>query len=287
MYHHIVFTWKFTLESKFIERPPLREDDILIKRALCMDILRWRSKIAGVNFKCELNREDSMDLYEIFKALEKNADDEKGKSMAKYMGNQFSFLGIQTPKRREITLEYFKEAKKAKSIDWVFIDYCWDMPYREAQYIAIDYISTMKNSLVLDDVPKIKVLIQKKSWWDTVDGFHRIIGEVALKYPVMDNMMIQWSLDENLWLRRIAINHQMFRKEKTKVELFEEILSNNLGGDEFFINKAIGWALRDYSKTNPAWVAGFIRKYRDKLSKLSIKEGSKYLSIEILKLMNE
>ncbi len=160
-----------------------------------------------------------------------------------------------------------------------------DLMSDECSFVPMEKLKF--NSLVLDDVPKIKVLIQKKSWWDTVDGFHRIIGEVALKYPVMDNMMIQWSLDENLWLRRIAINHQMFRKEKTKVELFEEILSNNLGGDEFFINKAIGWALRDYSKTNPAWVAGFIRKYRDKLSKLSIKEGSKYLSIEILKLMNE
>ena len=89
--------------------------------------------------------------------------------------------------------------------------------------------------------------------------------------------MLEWSQDENIWVRRVAIDHQLLFKEKTDEELLGKIIQNNLGSKEFFINKAIGWSLRDYSKTNPQWVAGFIEEHREKLAPLSIREGSKYL----------
>ena len=89
--------------------------------------------------------------------------------------------------------------------------------------------------------------------------------------------MLKWSKDEDFWIRRLAIDHQLCRKEKTNIELLEQIIVNNFGSDEFFINKAIGWSLRDYSKTNPDWVRNFISKYKDKMDKLSIKEASKYI----------
>ena len=129
----------------------------------------------------------------------------------------------------------------------------------------------MKNFLTEMDIPKIKKLIITKSWWDTVDGIDVIVGETALKYPEINKTLIKWSKDKNIWLRRIAIDHQLLRKEKTNTELLSEIIENNLNGTEFFINKAIGWALRDYSKTNPDWVTDFIEKNKDKMSKLSIK----------------
>ena len=103
------------------------------------------------------------------------------------------------------------------------------------------------------------------------------IGALALKDPNVNKILLEWSLDENIWLRRIAIDHQLLRKEKTNAELLEKILKNNLGQAEFFINKAIGWALRDYSKTNPEWVKNFIEENKEKMAKLSIKEASKYL----------
>ncbi|MDY0236591.1 MAG: DNA alkylation repair protein [Gudongella sp.] len=218
-----------------------------------------------------------MNLYGIFQELEKNTDDEKAYYMSKYMRDQFSFLGIKTPKRKETTNPYFKKVKKIEHIDWEFVDFCWKKPYREAQYVAIDYLNMMKDFLVVEDIDKIKALLINKSWWDTVDGFHRTIGHIALKYPEIDKTMIEWSLDENFWLRRVAIDHQLNRKEKMKEELLEEIIVNNLDQDEFFINKAIGWALRDYSKTSPEWVRKFIDKYREKLSNLSIREASKYI----------
>jgi 3-methyladenine DNA glycosylase AlkD len=89
--------------------------------------------------------------------------------------------------------------------------------------------------------------------------------------------MLEWSKDNDFWVRRIAIDHQLLRKDKTNTKLLEQIIINNFGSKEFFINKAIGWSLRDYSKYNPKWVKDFINKYNDKLSKLSIKEASKYV----------
>ncbi len=218
-----------------------------------------------------------MNLFSIFEVLEKSSDDENARHMSQYMRDQFPFLGIKSSLRKEMTKDYFKEAKKEKRIDWDFVDYCWEKPYREAQYVAVDYLKHMNPLLVFKDIERLKNLIITKSWWDTVDGLHRTIGDLVLKDSQGDEIMVQWSLEENLWLRRIALNHQMFRKEKMKKELLEEIIVNNLGSHEFFINKALGWALRDYSKTNPSWVRGFIHKYEKELSKLSIKEASKYI----------
>ena len=85
--------------------------------------------------------------------------------------------------------------------------------------------------------------------------------------------MLKWSKDEDFWLRRIAIDHQLGRKDKTNTKLLEQILINNFGSDEFFINKAIGWSLRDYSKTNPNWVKDFLNKYENKMDKDSLKRS--------------
>lgn len=89
--------------------------------------------------------------------------------------------------------------------------------------------------------------------------------------------MLRWSKDQDFWLRRIAIDHQLGRKEKTNTKLLEKIIVNNFGSKEFFINKAIGWALRDYFKTNPKWVENFINTYQNQMNHLSIKKASKYL----------
>ena len=95
--------------------------------------------------------------------------------------------------------------------------------------------------------------------------------------PELEKIILQWSLSDNIWLRRVAIDHQLLRKEKTNVQLLEKILLHNLNQIEFFINKAIGWALRDYSETNPTWVACFIEKNKERMADRSIKEASKYL----------
>ena len=215
---------------------------------------------------------------DLLETLIQNGNPQRARQMEKYMRDQFDFLGIPAVKRREFARPFFKEAKKENRIDWDFLNTFWELPYRECQYIASDYLSLKQNDLVPDDINRIKILALTKPWWDTVDSIDKVIGKLALEHRELDQILLEWSVDENIWLRRIAINHQRHRKEQTDTLLLEKIILNNLGSSEFFINKAIGWILRDYSKTDPAWVSSFIDTYRDQLHPLSIREGSKYLT---------
>ena len=218
-----------------------------------------------------------MDFNKLYEEMIRHKNEEQAQKMSKYMLNKFEYIGIKTPERRKIFKNFFKEYKNEEKIDWEFVNKCWENKYREFQYIAADYLKNMKDKLTIDDIPKLKRLILKKSWWDTIDNLDMTIGALALKDSNVNKILLEWSLDENIWLRRIAIDHQLLRKEKTNTELLEKILKNNLGQAEFFINKAIGWALRDYSKTNPERVKNFIEENKENMAKLSIKEASKYL----------
>ena len=218
-----------------------------------------------------------MDFNKLYEEMIQHKNEEQARQMSKYMLNKFEYIGIKTPERRKIFKNFFKEYKNEEKIDWEFVNKCWENKYREFQYIAADYLKNMKDKLTRDDIPKLKQLILKKSWWDTIDNLDMTIGALALKDTNVNKILLEWSIDENIWLRRIAIDHQLLRKEKTNTELLEKILKNNLGQAEFFINKSIGWALRDYSKTNPEWVKNFIEKNKEKMAKLSIREASKYL----------
>ena len=218
-----------------------------------------------------------MDFNKLYEEMIQHKNEEQAQKMSKYMLNKFEYIGIKTPERRKIFKNFFKEYKNEEKIDWEFVNKCWENKHREFQYVAADYLKNMKDKLTIDDIPKFKQLILKKSWWDTIDNLDMTIGALALKDSNVNKILLEWSLDENIWLRRIAIDHQLLRKEKTNTELLKKILKNNLGQAEFFINKAIGWALRDYSKTNPEWVKNFIEKNRENMAKLSIKEASKYL----------
>jgi len=214
---------------------------------------------------------------ELFTELEKHRDEKQGEKMSAYMQNLFPFLGIPKPKLKELEKSFLQELKKAEQIDWDFINACWKKEYRETQYIALDYLKTKSKKLTIDDLPKLEKLITTKSWWETIDTIDAFVGEIILKYPKLENEMLVWSKSDNLWLRRTAIDFQQEYKNKTNTDLLEKIIVNNLGSSEFFINKAIGWSLRDYSKVNPVWVKDFLEKYNDKLNKLSTKEASKYL----------
>ncbi|WP_247906608.1 DNA alkylation repair protein [Streptococcus anginosus] len=217
-----------------------------------------------------------MKVEDIFQGLKEVANPEDAIHMKAYMKDQFEFLGLKTPVRRKLSKVFFKK-NSSLAIDWKFIHQAWDNPYREMQYVVLDYLQLKQKALTPSDLPKIKKLAQTKPWWDTIDFLCRSVGYISLHYPETKKIVLDWSRDKDFWLRRIAIEHQLLQKEETDVQLLEQILINNLNQTEFFINKAIGWALRDYSKTNPDWVLEFIEKYKDKLSKLSIKEGSKYL----------
>ena len=218
-----------------------------------------------------------MNLLEIIDCLEARADNVRALDMSKYMKNKFEFFGVGAPDRNEIWKPYFKEAKKTKKIDWDFIEICFKHDKRECQYTAAYYLKYMQRFLVEDDISKLKELVLTKSWWDTVDILDKVIGSIIYNNKKLYPIILEWSKDDNIWLRRVAIDHQLLRKENTDEQLLEKILINNLNHKEFFVNKAIGWALRDYSKTNPQWVRNFIEVHKENMASLSIREASKYL----------
>ena len=217
-----------------------------------------------------------MNLLEIIDCLEARADNARALDMSKYMKNKFEFFGVGASERNEIWKPYFKEAKKTKKIDWDFIEICFKHDKRECQYTAAYYLKYMQRFLVEDDIPKLKELVLTKSWWDTIDIL-KVIGSIIYNNKNLYPIILEWSKDDNIWLRRVAIDHQLLRKENTDEQLLEKILINNLNHKEFFVNKAIGWALRDYSKTNPQWVRNFIEVHKENMASLSIREASKYL----------
>lgn len=209
--------------------------------------------------------------------FESLADAKKARQMAAYMRDQFQFYGIQAADRHAVQKETIANDKKAGAIDWPLLDACFNDNHREFQYFVVDYLKALKHRLTYSDLPRLHRFVKEKQWWDTIDGLDRVIGSVATVDNRVNALMLKWSTDEDFWIRRVAIDHQIGRKERTDTRLLEEILVNNLGGKEFFINKAIGWSLREYSKTNPRWVARFIDKYRSQMAPLSVREASKRL----------
>ena len=150
-----------------------------------------------------------MDLFNIINELEARADTARALDMSRYMKNRFPFLGIQAPIRDEICKPCFKDAKKEKKIDWDFVEYCWQHEKRECQYIAAHYLKSLQKFLEITDFEKLKKLVIKKSWWDTVDILDRIIGSLIYRDETLKKEILKWSVDDNIWLRRVAIDHQL------------------------------------------------------------------------------
>ena len=218
-----------------------------------------------------------MKLLDLITDLEENRNELLAESMSKYMQDKFRFLGVRGATRTEIYKKYFPDARKTKTIDWDFVENCWNKEEREFQYVVVYYLKAMQKFLKREDILRLKYLIVTKSWWDTIDLLAKVVGSLIIRIEGYDQIMLEWSKDSNIWLRRVAILYQLSLKDKVDKQVLDKILVNNLGDSEFFINKAVGWALRDYSKYNPEWVREFIKKNKEKMANLSIRQASKYI----------
>ena len=212
----------------------------------------------------------------LFEKMEALRDDAQAQKMSAYMQNRFPFLGLPKPALEKISKPVLRESRRLP-FDWDFVFMCWEKPCREAQYVGVAYVQMHEQQLSKEDMINLKRLITEKSWWETVDSLDAICGTLVTKYPELKATMLDWSRADNLWLRRTAIDFQQRFKEDTDARLLEQIIVNNLHSNEFFINKAIGWSLREYSKVNAPWVRDFLIRYTNELSALSRKEASKYL----------
>lgn len=215
-------------------------------------------------------------LDEIMTIINENCNEEQSRKMSAYMKDNFKFAGIPTPVRNRLFTPWIKKYAK-QPLSWELIFSLWNEDYREAQYAALGYLQNHHKELKFSDIDNLKYLIINKSWWETADTIDALVGEVVINNPSLKDTMLEWAKSENIWLRRVSIDFQQKFKDKTDTELLERIIVCNLNSNEFFINKAIGWSLREYSKINAEWVRSFISRNRNGLSSLSIKEASKYL----------
>lgn len=198
--------------------------------------------------------------------------------MAAYMKNHFPFLGIKSPLRKELLKEHFAEYALPEP-EQLFEEVwkLYNLPEREYQYAAIALIEKMKKQLTPDDFPVLQLLIETRSWWDSVDSIapHFVGQLVKMDRTFGDKVMLKWSQSDNMWINRSAILHQLKFKQQTDVELLFTIIKQHTDSKEFFIQKAIGWVLREYAKTNPDIVKEFVAE--QPLKPLSKREALKHL----------
>lgn len=206
------------------------------------------------------------------KDLSEKGNSENASGMKCYMKGHFEFFGIKSADRKIISRPILDKILNSSYLIWNFIFECFEQDEREFHYIACDYLRKVQRKLTHDDLANVKSLICTHSWWDTVDALAIEVGAIGHKHPeIRQSVLPEWSKGENLWLRRVSIIHQLRYKEKTDLEFLASSIQSNLGSKKFFINKAIGWALRSYSAVNPRWVIQFCDSHD--LHSLSKKEA--------------
>jgi len=197
----------------------------------------------------------------------------------KYMRDQSEFFGVSSPQRKEILSAFLKENQLPEIKDLEeFALLCWKSPQREMQYCCMEIMYRLRKKFTPDHLPLFEKLIQTKGWWDSVDFIApSLAGYILLNNPnIVDEVISRWQKHENMWMRRSAILHQLKYKTQVNEKRLFAICSALAHEKEFFIRKAIGWALREYSKVNPEAVKHFVAT--TVLSGLSQREALKRIN---------
>lgn len=199
--------------------------------------------------------------------------------MAAYMKNQFSFFGIKKPERVLLSHQVIQNQGIPTVGDLKIISQlCFQEPQRELQYFVYDLLKKVIKELDSTFLPVLESLILQKSWWDTVDFLApKLAGSILQRNPEqIRDFPDRWIESENIWLQRSAILFQLDYKEKTNEQLLFQYILRQADSKEFFVQKAAGWALREYSKRNADAVRQFIQHH--KLPPLTVREGLKRLN---------
>ena len=213
-------------------------------------------------------------------AFESNSTTERAPQMKAYMKGQFEFLGLSRPERNEIQKELlpFFQINDAKILESV-VRKLWKLNFREYHYLAMDILSAKKKLITELNFDFFNFLIEKHSWWDSIDTLcSKVIGPYYMvqRKGYKKDMRVWWE-SEDFWKRRVCIIFQLKYKDKTDLDFLSARILENRDSKEFFLQKAIGWSLREYSKTDSKWVVDFVKKHE--LKPLSKREA--------LRLINE
>ncbi len=217
-------------------------------------------------------------LQPLIKLFEEHADPVYGSKMRAYMRNQFDYLGLPSPLRKKLATHFYTEyGYPDPSMLEAVVEECWELPYREYKYFAMELMVRMKKKAGHDAIHLYERLITDQSWWDTIDliapsliGYHfQEYNEERLDY------INKWINSGNIWLQRSCVLFQLKYKEDVDTRLMASIILRLKDSKEFFIRKAIGWMLREYSKSDPGFVVRFVQN--NELSGLSQQEALKWL----------
>ena len=225
-------------------------------------------------------QKNPLGLASIESALRAQADPEQAVPMRAYMLNQFEFLGIRAGPRREALKALPKFTGDPDEL-LALVAALWRLPEREFRYAAVDLLAKHHKRLDLAALPRIVQWVQTDAWWDTVDGLAGVVGDIVLKAKSRDadaqSVMDAWLVHPNLWVRRVAMLHQLGWREHTDQERLFRYALTLAGETDFFIRKAMGWALRDHARTEPDAVRQFLSQHAEQLSGLTRREAGKHL----------
>ena len=222
-------------------------------------------------------------VHAVEHALIPLADEAKAQGMKAYLLNQFEFLGLAAPVRRAAVKAIGKVKWQSSADLLAAAELLWQKPEREYRYTAVDLLRQQSAQLNVKDLPALQALLLQDAWWETVDGLSAVIAEVmhaaVQQKPNAAVTMDVWLKHPSHWVRRSAMLHQLgWRLDTDTTRLFG--YATQLADEkEFFIRKAIGWALRDYARWNSQTVTEFLVQHRARLSGLTVREAAKHLTL--------
>lgn len=219
-----------------------------------------------------------MTIRRLRRALGERADPVKATAMQAYMKSAMRYYGVNLPEVRTLTREAFGDLSEMSCEEWktTILDLWRGARRREERYAAQYLLERKQSCLTPDDMPMLEELVVTGGWWDHVDELAMVIGALLRAHPrKIRPVMRRWSTDPNLWKRRVSIICQLRFRRETDLALLYANIEPNLGERDFFIRKAIGWALRQYARTDPAEVRRYVREHELELSGLSKREALK------------
>jgi len=215
-------------------------------------------------------------------ALASKANAEKAEQARAYMKSAMPFHGVAAPEVKKICMQVFPKYPLTSQAAWheAMLDLWRQADFREERYVAenLAAVKPYRAHQTPKTIPIYQEMIVDGAWWDLVDGIVNRLGELLIDYPgPISSKIVSWSKVKNFWQRRASIICQLKLKQNTNEGLLFDVIETNMVDDEFFIRKGIGWALREYAKTNSKAVIKFVTRNKDSLRPLSKREGLRIL----------
>lgn len=215
---------------------------------------------------------------QLIKAFAHEANEDIAHQQRRYMRNQFDYYGLKAPRWLALVKEHLHTYGPVIPQELpAFIELCFDDPYRELQYAAIEITQHMQKNLGPSAIEFIESMILTKSWWDTVDWLAKLAGIHFKNYPQHKLPITRrWMDSQNMWLQRSAVIFQLLYRHETDFKLLTRYILELSSSREFFLQKACGWALRQYSKYESQAVIDFTEQHR--LPPLTCREALKWVN---------